>query len=974
MSQPQRRLPPPVPQKLQFGSDPGNYHAACFKTGQNRESSNQDSTPKLDNPERPSRDHLPPVSQLLTPKSFASVPPSPYSPTPDSLGPYSLPHGPAAREAVPPQSSPQQTDGYYNDYEVPPGSSLRKEYAYQPRNAMNTESTNSARITPFPYVTDQERSTFNAQPYTTNLPPVSQRDGRPESQMVNNAAHVPYSHVGPPLVHGTSGLGPGPGPMPMPQAPLKQNIMPRPIGEQVLPGEGPCYIYEDGSHCKTMINGEPVNASWGVTKAGKPRKRLAVACLNCREKKIKCDGNNPCFQCEKFGRACRVQLALQSFNLASRMTAHTSYWIVEARRTEIEIATSSPQMLQTDPFHRPRGNSHSAHDQRSTPESPLSRHNSQSSRSPHGKHRLLATRRSWSANSLTLQTPESTSESKIEDSSPLKRYRLSSPDLKNYPSYASMSNRDIAIKRDDLDQQPRLEKILPNLDSICLEWHNDPYRTDPELVEHYLDLYLRYINAGIYTIFPVERFRGWVRISQNKSYEDLMLVYSILALGSVFSERVEREICANRFVEIARFAVEHCKNHFSLQLVQSRLILALYYIAQDEVDTGWDFCGSAVRAACGFELNNEPPDKEDQSFEYGLTKIGSDECHRRTFWSAYLLDKQFDGLRHRSYTTSLDPDDIFLRLPCWDGHYENQKDVLTPYFDNDVVDPNLARRGPRENMGVMGYLVAVASIWENVMANVSRSVHRSASTYRQEHERHYSDIVSRLETFDANLPAFLRFNNPNLITSIRQGYLGRYMVLHSLYHACFMKLNRHIQPKYLQISSTRHSVREARKHATALLQMTYQLSTIPSSQFSDLKMGLGPVFSAPFMGYAIFIACDILTAGCPIDTFQQLLPLMTNSVKVLVSGVAKYWTPIVRLQIALNDRLSAMAVMAEKEMETQGPERNNGVVKRAVGALTGMEPDHRLDNEVLYSFPKEVLLEVAGFGDAEEWEGHVATL
>jgi hypothetical protein len=88
--------------------------------------------------------------------------------------------------------------------------------------------------------------------------------------------------------------------------------LPRLIGEGDIPGEGPSWFYEDGTTCKKMIDGELVNAQWGVTKAGKPRKRLAIACTTCREKKIKCDPaepNSKCVQCEKFGRECRFTTA-----------------------------------------------------------------------------------------------------------------------------------------------------------------------------------------------------------------------------------------------------------------------------------------------------------------------------------------------------------------------------------------------------------------------------------------------------------------------------------------------------------------------------------------------------------------------------------------------------------------------------------------------------------------------------------------
>ena len=88
------------------------------------------------------------------------------------------------------------------------------------------------------------------------------------------------------------------------------HFLPRFVCAAEVPGEGMCYFYDDGSHCKTVIDGEAVNAHWGVTKAGKPRKRLAIACVTCREKKIKCDPDYPrCLQCEKFGRVCKFKNA-----------------------------------------------------------------------------------------------------------------------------------------------------------------------------------------------------------------------------------------------------------------------------------------------------------------------------------------------------------------------------------------------------------------------------------------------------------------------------------------------------------------------------------------------------------------------------------------------------------------------------------------------------------------------------------------
>ncbi|KAK4239657.1 hypothetical protein C8A03DRAFT_42735 [Achaetomium macrosporum] len=119
---------------------------------------------------------------------------------------------------------------------------------------------------------------------------------------VHNPPATPTSSLGSEVPPTKDGLGP--------KIWTGTHFLPRFVRAAEVPGEGMCYFYDDGSHCKTVIDGEAVNAHWGVTKAGKPRKRLAIACVTCREKKIKCDPDYPrCVQCEKFGRVCKFKNA-----------------------------------------------------------------------------------------------------------------------------------------------------------------------------------------------------------------------------------------------------------------------------------------------------------------------------------------------------------------------------------------------------------------------------------------------------------------------------------------------------------------------------------------------------------------------------------------------------------------------------------------------------------------------------------------
>ena len=297
------QLPPPS--ALQLGLDPGRQSLTEPKMYGSRCRSSR----TMDFPKAINREQLPPVSQLLTPSSQSSLPSSPFSPQ------YRL-DSPSLTKSFQPSSSPSwPPDSYDRIHPLPYPESLNtpplgpphRKFSYPNQTSVTTRLP--LRTTSYPYGASREHEHGNAA-YSS----YAQRSHSDPS---------PYQHVQP--VH----LGQS-------DESLRYDIeerrrpsnntrsrnrsqhsdssnaqcVPRAVREEVIPGEGPCYVYEDGSHCRKVIDGETVNASWGVTKAGKPRKRLAVACMTCREKKIKCDPNWPkCVQCDKFGRECKFQIA-----------------------------------------------------------------------------------------------------------------------------------------------------------------------------------------------------------------------------------------------------------------------------------------------------------------------------------------------------------------------------------------------------------------------------------------------------------------------------------------------------------------------------------------------------------------------------------------------------------------------------------------------------------------------------------------
>ena len=291
----------PLPPGYQMGLDPARHPM----TEPGMYHSERRSLRSMDFPKTVNREQLPPVSQLLTPSSQSSMPSSPFSPlyhleSPTSFQPSSSPGWPLENRgkvssltypdgiATPPMAPPDRKLSYPMPMPTTTLPLRPTSYPYgEPRKPEPEDSSYSHYV---------QRSRSDPSPYQHLL---SAQVRQPEQPLSYRSAEPQLQAI---LSRGQDRC--------QPEGSSLTQFAPRAVGEEIVPGIGPCYVYEDGTHCQKVIDGEPVNVNWGVTKAGRPRKRLAVACLTCREKKIKCDPNWPkCLQCDKFGRECKFQNA-----------------------------------------------------------------------------------------------------------------------------------------------------------------------------------------------------------------------------------------------------------------------------------------------------------------------------------------------------------------------------------------------------------------------------------------------------------------------------------------------------------------------------------------------------------------------------------------------------------------------------------------------------------------------------------------
>jgi hypothetical protein len=448
----------------------------------------------------------------------------------------------------------------------------------------------------------------------------------------------------------------------------------------------------------------------------------------------------------------------------------------------------------------------------------------------------------------------------------------------------------------------------------------NPMQTERELAVKFLNLFFVHMGtSGSYAMVPGQVFMNWAEDDDiRKTPDDLMLIYTMLAMGTVFSSEKADKERGEDFAAVSRYSCD--QRNYSIQLVQSRLILSLYYYGIGRQTDCWDFAGSALRAASYMKLNVEPRDVDSMSpdeIPFGLNRDGYAECRRRTFWACFVFDC-FSGFC-QGVPSALDQRDIFLRVPCDETSFRNQVKTKNPYYHPLKPPKGLKTLGPSS------YLVNIASLWDDVMANVYRTTRRQDSGEDDAEETldNFKSLAERLENWHSAIPDCLVYDSETFERAVKKGTLGTYITIHSLYHTSQMNLNRYIRPSLLPADQLEVNIRTATAHAEAVLQMANDLATRTIPEFEKTGSQALIIYSTPFVANAIFCAIDILSAKGRVSSLEQY-PVKVKGAMALITHLAQFWQPLKCLQSALNTRNTKLVT---------GPNGWSGMLRQQADAM-----------------------------------------
>lgn len=462
-------------------------------------------------------------------------------------------------------------------------------------------------------------------------------------------------------------------------------------------------------------------------------------------------------------------------------------------------------------------------------------------------------------------------------------------------------------------EMPRIPESVLNR-----AWQTDPYVTDPQSINAVITQFFAHIDSTMILQFLPERTtKSWVVSSvHRKSPEDLMLVYSMLAVGVALSGGPKH--IAHEYAQVAHYAHRATTSN-CLQVAQSRILLAVYYISVSRPREANEAMSAAAHTCAALQLNLEFDRTREAGvpvFPLALCRAGYSEARRRTMWSLFMLERLNGWFPDRM--TMVSAEDMYIRLPADLRAFEQQLESGSPMFDPNEFQVLRTMNRPQE---VAAYLVQMVHLWAESQSSSYKLVHRPA---------HPSLEISRVRTlltaishWRSAIPNRLDSMASNLEDAAMAGQLGSFLTMHLLCNHAAIKLNRYNgAPRQLSPESKKDAVEKCQHHATQIVQLIENLDRLLRAR--PMTLSVPP----PMVAVAVAEAVDVLSASRPLASLDRVVDNM-RVMKPLVDTMGNVWEESRNTRSSIDKRLHLLNRIRDRASHSPSAVEGFRIVSKA---------------------------------------------
>ncbi|OQE32934.1 hypothetical protein PENFLA_c001G09757 [Penicillium flavigenum] len=371
---------------------------------------------------------------------------------------------------------------------------------------------------------------------------------------------------------------------------------------------------------------------------------------------------------------------------------------------------------------------------------------------------------------------------------------------------------------------------------------------DDSLISHLMTMYFTWHYPFFTTLSKNMFYRDYIR-GVSSSYCSSLLVNAILALGCHFSswqgafdDPQDLATAGNHFFKEAKRLVLENDEHENAKLctVQAFALMSVREAGCGREGKGWVYSGLSFRMAFDLGLNLD-------SANLGAHSLSEEEIDARriTFWGCYLIDKCWSNyLGRQPQLTSAN-----ANVPKFDVLPQEEAELWSPYTDSGVGHEHTQ---PSRTRAVALQISKLSEISSDVLVFFYHPTELENSQPKQSELKKLSDVHTRLEAWKNNLPREL---------VAKEGQLPQVLVMHMLYQLQIIHLYRPFL-KYTKTSTPLPSHVSPRKICT-------QAAATVSKLLRIYKRGYGLKQICNVAVYIAHTACTVHLLNLPDKNAQR---------------------------------------------------------------------------------------------------------
>ena len=483
--------------------------------------------------------------------------------------------------------------------------------------------------------------------------------------------------------------------------------------------------------------GNDAPPSWSElkTKAGKDRKRLPLACIACRRKKIRCSGEKPaCKHCLRARIPCVYKVTTRK---AAPRTDYMAMLDKRLKRMEERIIKVIPKSDQGKTSDITRAVV--------KPQIPgVSTGNRAGSKKRAADEAFGASLEAWSK---------------------------ASPKADGVSTPCSQDDEENKLFEEGSDALP-----------------------PSDLQEHLSEVYFENVYGQAY---PLLHKPSYMRKLKNGTLPPV-LVLSVCAVAARFSSSPRLNSPSKQFLrgeEWAAPARDICTRRYespNITILTCLLILGLHEFGTCQGGRSWALGGQAIRMAFALQLHKDL--EYDPTSRHGKGKLSfvDREIRRRIMWSCFIMDRFNSSGTERPMF--IKEEIVNIPLPVKERHFLLDMPAVTETLDGKILSSTPsgedAAGDAAENLGVAAFVIRAIALWGRIIAYINQGGQEIDPQPMWNTSSGFAQLAKEAESLPHALTEPLLYSADNLALHQNHHTTNQFLLLHIILQQNILFLNR----------------------------------------------------------------------------------------------------------------------------------------------------------------------------------------